>query len=289
MTLGKTKKIMEERYMRRLLTALIVTLLVLGLLAGGVLAAGPNTVVMNWSGGGTVGTTVTAGDDAITTFTTGGAGISGSFTTTDSNDNPYSYNVDSFQSYLNASVTDGYIESQTDRTDSYSGMYGSAGQTSYSFVGTSGGTASMASRTTTNYAAMADPTYGYQLPGGHNITVSGASSYQINRWVAAGNGDEAGFAAVGDGDAILDSMCSEASGVWALKFGRGCGCYTDASFTATGTGNLLVGGAGHNSVTFNGMGVSATGDGTEGSANLSFIANWLNGSVGINDYSMTVQ
>ncbi len=275
--------------MKKLVIALALALaLVLAVGYSAAFAADPpTTVTMNWSGTGTVGTTVTAGNDANTTFSTGGSSINGTFTATDQNNNPYGYQVDSYENYLNASVGNGYIEITTNRTDSYAPMYGSAGQTSYSFVGVDGGTASMADRVTTNYAKMVSATYTYQLTGGHNIVAS-ADYYQIMRNINAGNGDGAGFSAGGSGSATLDCMSSEASGVWPLTLGRGAGCYTDANFNASGSGGLSVGGTGHNSVTFNGMGVTATGDGSAYSASLSFVANWL-GTVSVADYSLTVQ
>jgi len=250
-------------------------------------ADGPTTVTMNWLGGGTVGTTVTSGNDAVSTFSTGGSAITGTFSVTDQNDNPYNYQVDSVQSIINASVTDGYINFQMNRNDSYTGMYGSAGQVSLGAIAVSGGTASYADRFTTNYAQMVDASYTYQLAGGHNMTAN-ANNYSMIRAISEGNGDSAGFTATGGGTATLDCMSSEASGVWPLTLGRGAGCYTDANFSAAGFGNLNVGGVGHNSVTFNGMGVTVIGNGSANSATLNFLAGWV-GSVSMADYSMTIQ
>jgi hypothetical protein len=159
-------------------------------------------------------------------------------------------------------------------------MYGSGGQVDTAFVGVEDGSASMAFRSTTNFAQMVDGTYTYQLPGGHNI-IANAESYLINRFISDGRGDTGTFNAVGNGAATLDCMSSEASGVWNLTLGRGAGCYTDANFNATGLGGtVLVTGVGNDSVTFNGMGASS------GGGTLQFVANWLN-SVSISDFSLT--
>lgn len=244
------------------------------------LADDPDDVVnVNWSGSGLVGGSVTAGDDATTTFQTSGASISGSFAATDLNNNPYNYGVDNFNTNINATVVDGIIQYQTDRTDSYAPMYGSAGQLSYSEVWVIGGSGSMATGSQTNYAGMTDGTYGSQLPGGHNI-VANASSYYLERYVRAGDGDNAYVWAQGDGQATLGCMSSEMS-AGGVRLGRGCGCYTDANFTATGTSGLFeVRGTGTNSVSLDGMGI------TSGGGSLAFIANWT-GSFSIGDYSLT--
>lgn len=246
------------------------------------LADDPDDVVTTtWSGSGTVAGTVTAGDDATTTFQTSGASISGSFAATDSNNNPYSYGVDNFSVYLNASVSNGYIDTWCDRTDSYVPMYGSDGQHSWSFVGVDGGNASMAYRSTTNFAQMTDGSYGYQLPGGHNIVV-GAGTYLIDRGIADGTGNSGYVFATGTGTATLDCMVSGASGVWPLTLGRGGGCYTDANYNATGSGYFEVTGTGNTSVVFNGLGMSS------GGGSLSIIANFVSG-FSISDYSLTAQ
>jgi hypothetical protein len=245
------------------------------------MAAGPTQVDINWNGSGAIGSVVDTGD-AVTTFNTSGNLISGSFTSADSNDNPYTYNVDSFSSYLNASVTGGgSIAMTTERLTSKESMYGAAGQESYSFVGTNGGTASLTARTVTNYAALSDPTYTYQLPGGHNITVADSTSYLIQRYVGDGQGNSGEVIATGAGSATLDNMVSGASGNGGVSFGLGGGCYTDAAFNATGTaGSFQVTGVGNDSVSFNGLGVSS------GGGSLSLVANWVN-NFNVGNYSLT--
>jgi hypothetical protein len=199
----------------------------------------------------------------------------------DSNNNPYNYGVDNFSSLLTANVTDGYITTGMARLNSYAPMYGVGGQTDYSSVLVDGGTASMAFRSTTNYAQLVNASYGYQLPGGHNIVAVG-DLYQMTRTISDGRGDSAAFNAMGTGSAILDCMSSEASGAWNLTLGRGAGCYTDANFNATGMGTLQLYSTGVDSVTLNGMGANVTGPG----ANITFLASWSN-SVSLTDYSVT--
>ncbi len=265
--------------MKKLLISLVLALVLLFSMSSVASADSPTDVNVSWGGSGVVSGDITAGDDATAGFVTAGDAISGSYTATDSNNNPYGYNVDSFSTYFIGSVANGFINTGANRNDSYSPMYGAAGQTSWSIVDTDG-TASMAYRSTTNYASMVDGSYGYQLPGGHNIAVAGATSYLIDRGIDNGGGESGWVFATGDGSAILDSMVSTANG-GSVQFGRGGGCYTDANFNATGTGGYFeVEGAGDNNITFNGMGVSS------GGGALSLVANWLN-NFSIGDYSLT--
>lgn len=263
---------------KKLGIALVVALLAVLTLGNAVLADDPDTIAeVAWDGSGVVTGGANTGD-AISGFSTGGDQISGSWTATDSNNDPYGYGVDNFSAYLNASVENGYISAGCERTDS-AGMYGVDGQESWSFVGVEDGIASMAYRTTTNFAQMIDASYKNQLPGGHNIVVD-ASLYEIHRGISDGRGNSGALNAWGEGIAILDCMVSGASGVWPLTYGRGGGCYTDAGFNAIGPGgHVEIIGEGNNSVAFPGMGVSSDG------GSLTFIADWLNG-VSINDGSI---
>ena len=280
--------------MRKFGIALIIALIAVMTMGGVVLADDPTTVTVDWGDGGTgygtgwVGTTVTAGDDAISTFQTSGNGVRGSFVATDQNDNPYFYNVDTFSAGIDAEVQSGIIEFQTDRTDSEAGMYGSAGQQSYNFVGTDGWGA-MATNSWTNYASQKDCCYGHPwTPGGDHFEVAGADTYDIVKYIRAGDGDWAQVHAWqltpgnGGGQAELDCMNSEMSG-GQVKLGRGCGCYTDASFDAVGTGSFVAEAHGNNYAE-----VCATGWNSYGSsASVSIVAGWVNGGCNIGDYSVT--
>jgi hypothetical protein len=257
----------------------VALLIAIFVFSGVALADDPTTVTVTWNGGGAAGVNVNSGDSNAG-FNTGGDLISGTYTAVDSNDNPYSYSVDSFSSYLNANVTNGFISTGTARVNSYVSMYGAGGQLDTAFVGVTDGTASIAFRSTTNYAQMVDGTYTYQLPGGHNI-VANAAYYEINRLISDGRGNSGEIQAWGGGVATLDCMSSEASGAWNLKLGGGAGCYTDANYQAVGgAGHFQVTGIGNDSVVFNGLGLSS------GGGALSIVADWVN-SFNIADYSLT--
>lgn len=266
--------------MLKKISLLLVVLVSLMALMGTTAFAAPTQINIDWNGAGQVGSSVNTGDSE-TVWSTAGNSIQGTFVASDKNDNPYNYGVDSYDAYINASVSGGgYIEMQTDRLTSKESMYGPAGQQSYAFVGVNDGSAAMANRTVTNYASMKDPTYQYQLPGGHNITVAGSSAYEIKRYVSDGQGNSGNVWALGDGNATLDSMVSEEGGN-GVRLGWGGGCYTDASYQATGTsGYFEVTGVGNNNVSYNGLGLSS------GGGSLSVVANWVN-SFNFNDYSLT--
>jgi hypothetical protein len=269
----------EKAYMKRIIVIALALAIAFTLCFGTIaLADDPTEVTVTWNGSGGVGESVNTGD-TTSGFTTIGDYIAGSYTAKDFNDNPYNYTVDSFSAYLNASVTNGYISSGATRVNSYVPMYGAGGQTSLSYVEVVNGTASMAYRSTTNYAAMGDCSYTYQLPGGHNITAI-ADLYTIIRSILDGQGNSGYVGVNGTGSATLDCMGAGASGNGGVSFGSGCGCYTDASFSAVGNGYFEVTGTGNNSVTFNGLGMSS------GGGSLSIIANFVN-SFSIADYSLT--
>ena len=277
---------------RKIAIALAVALAMVLSLGSMVLADSPTTVDVEWDdgsggyGSGWVGTVVTAGDDAVTTFQTWGAGIRGHFGTTDSNDNPYSYGVDSNSAGIAAEVQNGAIEFQMDRTDSKTSMYGSAGQQTYGFVGTDGWGA-MATNSCTNYASQKDCCYGHpRTSGGHHFEVSGASTYNLLKYVQAGDGDWAQVIAWeaigGGGSAQLDCMNSTMSAT-GIQLGRGCGCYTDADFVAIGTGNFLAEAHGNNYAEIYATGANSWGS----SASVGIMSSWVNGGFSIGDYSLT--
>lgn len=264
----------------KLLLPVAILLIAVFALSGIAFADDPTVTNVNWNGAGGLSVTVNSGD-SVGGFSTSGDLINGNYTAVDKNDNPYTYSVDSFSSFLFAGVsgTYGQINTGVSRVNSYAG-YGNGGQWDGINVQVWDGNASVAFRSTTNYAALIDATYTYQLPGGHNVVVN-ADYYNIFRQITDGRGDSGQIVADGNGTATLDCMSSEASGCWDLTLGRGAGCYADANFSAAGiSGNFAVTGVGNDSVVFNGMGISA------GGGALSFIANWV-GSFSIADYSLT--
>ena len=214
---------------------------------GGIVDAGGYPVN---SGAGWISGTVIAGYDATTTFSTAGDAILGQFRATDDNWDYYEYGVDTFDTDLDAFVGGaGYIEYQTDRTDSYAPMYGPPGQTSYNFLMVEDGYGAMAMRSWTNYASQRDYLWSQvKTPGGYNFEV-GASFYYLQRAVSASDGDYADLEAWGSGFAALEAISSR-MGDDSLYFGRDWETY-DSYFTATGSGTFDLEGAGDNQVTFN--------------------------------------
>jgi len=266
---------MKGKY--RILGTLALVLVLMLTFAGTALATDPSEVNVIWSGSGIVDGVVTSGDDAITHFHSEGSSHTGEFNAIDQNNNPYSYNVDSCSFSMESSIVGtGWTDLEVDRTDAKT-SYGAAGQESYTYVGVSNGTATLANRVSTNYASMRDCNYGWHA--NNHITVSNADSYTLQRYMDSGSGNFGGILASGNGDAILNCMNAEAS-AGQVRLGRGCGCYTNASYSATGDGTFMVEGIGNNSVTFDGMGVSS------GGGTLSFIADFIN-SFNIADYSLT--
>jgi hypothetical protein len=248
------------------------------------LAADPTDVVVNWNGGGSVGGSVTAGDDASVTFNATGSYIDGNLTVTDQNNNPYGYGVDTVNHYIQSTVGGGSSFYTITRDDS-GGSYGPPGQISYSYIFASGGTAEMATGGFTNFAELEDPTYSMpKTTSGKNFEAN-AGSYVIQRYIQTSDGDFAQFAAAGSGTAMIDCMSCNAWNTW-FNFARGSGCYTNADAQFTGTGTFNVYGEAGNQVNLPGLGLSAFGDGSTGSASLNLVASWAS-SFTINDYSMS--
>jgi len=261
----------------KLILALAIALTLVLSLGGLALAADPTTVDVTWDGIGEVGGAVTAGDDANANFYSGGNSHTGAFHASDDNHNPYGYGVDSCSFSMETSIGGGgeaWLD--VNRTDAKT-SYGAAGQQSYTYVWTNDGDATLQNRSATNYASMKDSNYGWH--SNDHITVTGATAYTLQRFVDSGNVNFAGLLASGTGDADLDCMSSEAS-AGRVRLGWGCGCYTNADFTANGTGTLWLDAVGNNSAT------TAMAPGMTGASSFHFIANWA-GSFSIADYSVT--
>ena len=262
---------------KKLLIALSVALLLVLSLGSAVFATDPTNVTVTWDGAGVVDGSVDTGD-ALTYFHSEGSNHIGTFQATDSNDNPYNYNVDTCSFSLDTVIGGiGWADLEVNRTDSKSSMYGVAGQQSYTYVGVSNGLATLQNRSWTNYASMKDSNYGWNA--NDHITVIGATAYTLQRFMDSGNVNFAEFWASGTGDADLDCMSSEA-GAGQVRLGWGCGCYTNADFTASGAGTAKLTGVGNNSAT------TAMTPGMVGATSFQIIANWV-GSFSIADYSTT--
>jgi hypothetical protein len=301
----------------RILSILAVVCIMAIAVPCAVLADAPTTVVVNWVGGGEVTGTATAGTASVYSFQTNGNTISGNFNTTDSNNNPYSYGVDSTNAYIDADVSGGYISYQANRTGSYAPMYGAAGQTTSSFVGVgSDGVGEMATGNANNYAGGGTGTYAKpHTSGGYNYQASG-TNYLIQSYVGVlpGNiyspvGNNAWLQSIGTGTAKINDMSNDYGGN-SLTFGKGQGCYTNANAIMTGLGQFAVNAFGTNGIqsalgsyTLGGVsnlnivatgtginygsGITTTGNGL-GSTTLSVIANYANGAT-VTDYSLGVQ
>jgi len=266
---------------KKLMLALaIVMALMLTVGMGVALADDPTTVDVDWNGAGGISGLVTAGDDTIANFYSwGNTGNIGQFNFVDSNDNPYNYGVDSCVSSFSTSIFGGgsaYLS--VDRTDAKT-SYGNPGQISYTYVGITDGAATLQNRSSTNYASMKDCNYGWN--SSNHITVTGASYYELERSMDGGWGNSAFLTAIGDGSATLDCMNAEAS-AGQVRLGLGCGCFTNADFSANGTSGIFgVGGTANTGANFAGMGL------TYGSGDYGFTAPWSN-SFSVADYSVTV-
>jgi hypothetical protein len=302
------------------LIGIALVLAVLAVLAfGSVALADPTDVDIKWGGGafdsggypvdygaGYIGATVTAGDDATTTFSTFGDAILGRFTATDKDDDPYTYGVDTFDTYITAEVLAYYggINYYTQRNDS--GPYGPAGQNSTSSVYVEDGWGAMATGSNTNYARLRDCQYGDPTTtNGVNIEAN-AAYYEIIRELVANNGDTAYAWGMGNGVAQLQCFNAEAwnNGSNHLRLGWGCGCspypaYVD--YHAVGSGyfetfiegssqatirNLTTSGATGGALNWSAPGgldwsglpaVTALGDGSDHSCYLQYINTFVTG------------
>lgn len=286
--------------MKKIFLAMLIALIAILCFAVPALAAGPSTVTVNWDGSGSVNGNVDTGD-TTTNFSVDANYAYGQFTATDSNNNPYSYGVDTNSAYVYGYFNGGgEMSFETVRNTSYTPMYGSAGQDVSAYVGSSD-SGSMATGSWTNYAEMTNATYGKTLVNSHNFTASASGesgSYTISETISSENAI-AGFVAGGSGtsSAQIDCMTTGAYGSDAVNLGWGGGCYTNADATFTGAGTFMVGAYGSNSITTpianaSGSLVSGgwtiNGDGTPGSASLSIIANFVNGG-SVGNYSVSVR
>lgn len=264
---------MKKIFAIALALALAVTLC----FSGVAMADDPTTVTVDWSGAGVVDGSVNTGD-AVAYFHSEGNNHVGEFTATDLNNNPYSYGVDTNTFTMETTINGtGWARLVVDRTDAYTPMYGAAGQQSFTYVGALNGIATLQNRSGTNYASMGDYNYGWHA--NDHITVTGADAYTIQRFMDSGSGNFAEVFASGTGDADLDCMSSGAS-AGGVTLGLGGGCYTNASFDATGTGTFTLTGTGNNSAT------TAMAPGMTGASSFQIVASWVS-AFSVTDYSTT--
>ena len=241
--------------MKKVLVLAVALVLGLGLAA---FAAG-TTVDVTWDFSGGTGLTVNFanGDDSNSSLYTAGSHAWGEFHGVDSDDNPYSYGVDSGSFSTKAYVENGGgIKFDVQRTDSHTSMYGPSGQEAYSEVWTADGSAFIGTRASTNFAEARTCNYGWQASS--QYTASGSVFY-LDHWIKSGDGDQAGVHAAGSGSADVTLMSDEMHGS-SFRLGRGCGCYTDAKASGTGAGEFDLWANAGNSLS--GYGWSAPGGGS---------------------------
>ncbi len=211
---------------------LVLAALAMVLLVQAVPSFAATEVDMEWNTNfGSVSISVFADDDAESHFNTMGSHISGKFYAKDQNDNPYGYGVDTFDVWAEAEVEGGgYIEFLTVRNDSHESMYGKAGQRRYSFV-VSSDWAFMKFRDNTNFARLCCSEYKFQS----NNQFQASGNYTIFHQLTDSDGDGMSVSLLGLGSGKVTVMNGEAWGS-SWKFGKGCGCYTNAKASATGAG-----------------------------------------------------
>jgi len=197
-------------------------------------------------------------DDALAIFNFSGYG---SFNllgkSVDNTQFPY-MGVDTTTTSVKSSIISdgGFIQFGVQRQDSYGG-YGDPDQSSSSYVITSD-SASLNFRSWTNYAALKDCNFGFQA----NDHFLASGDYNAYHNVINGN-NNATFLATGSGTLDIDHM-SDTAGNTGITFGLGCGCYTNADVTQTGSGFFGVSAHFENSFTNDGITAGGIVDYLEG-------------------------
>ena len=209
----------------------ILALFALALLLQTIPALGATQTDVEWDTSGSLSIQVIADDDAETYFDTAGSHIWGEFHAKDFDDNLYNYQVDTFETWVQAEIEGGgFIEWTTIRTDSHESMYGDAGQErgilidtdDYGFVKW---------KDNINYARYRGCQYGFQ----NNDQLQASGNYFIGIYLIDSDDDGMAVSLEGSGSGKITVMNSESWGS-SWKLGRGCGCYTNAKASATGSG-----------------------------------------------------
>jgi len=238
----------------------LVTFIVFSLLMTPALAlAGPTELTFNWDGFGAISIDFTADDDASSIFDAVG-NTKGTFYAKDSDNNPYGYGVDNFIAELEAEIDGGgFLDFKVNRTDSKESMYGSADQSTRTWL-YSDDTGLLNFRTSTNYANLRSSNYGWHSSNNF-VADAGSGVYELQHSVT--NGDNfASLYAIGDGTVNIDHM-SDDVGNTNIKFGRGCGCFTNADATFTGSGLFRLNAHYENSMSMGGWSANGPVDWTQ--------------------------
>lgn len=265
-----------------------ISLAILFMLAFGVAAMAqdlPDTVVnVDWASAGAVNIDVMASNDMQSVFNVNANWSDGAYQLTNAENNPYNYGVHDVSAQVEAAITGGGMMQFTNtRLDSKASMYGNPGQVSDTFIGTSG-TADMQFRTGTNYASMASSNYGWHA----NDHFAAAGDFQVRHTLTENSGEFAQFVNLGSGTTDIDFMSeSVGSTTGSLSFGRGCGCYTNADITATGSGMFMLDAVGENLIDAAVLPFDIIGDGTLGSAILDLDVTY-GGGLTVGDFSLSL-
>jgi hypothetical protein len=302
----KSNESIKEKKMKKIFGIAVLLAVVASLAFGSVALADPpppTVTTVTWSGGGSVGTTVTAGNDAHATFSTFGTSINGSFTATQAN-NPWCY-MDTLDTNINAAVTNGWITTTfvrddypTDVSETGPAHYGgdSAGQFSYNFVGTGSftpggwvtgtGSGSLSMKSHTGTGGLYTNDSAFDANGAYTIISQLASSGQpgmpTSNW--------ASFQAIGSGTADIDMHMNGDFSPYdnEIELGLGGGCYTRATATFTGSGTFQTQAVGSSNITTPFVpnsnpnllapgGWNINGNGSFGSVSFQTIATFVNG------------
>lgn len=223
-------------------------------------SAQSTTVGANWNGAGSFNFNANGSGSSTGAFSTFGANSAiGSVSYVNQGNNPYGYGVSNTSLNASASITGfGSIQSSLTR-DGSGGMYGAAGQSILSYVGTDDGAAALVQHANVNYASMNDVGYGQARTAGDNTLEVSGTNMQLVYAVDTGVAGNSGFvSAAGTGSAsIVQNFSSASSGGFSL--GNGGGITTAANFSGNGTGQLSYGAISTGSVNVLGMGQSVVG------------------------------
>ena len=215
--------------MRAIIFGLVVAILVTT-----IGASARTTTDITWNGGGEIGVHFVSDDDATNDFWTGGSTINGEYHAIDKDDNPYGYGVDTTDVKVKAHVVDGYIEYKFTRDDSHTSMYGDAGQESYTFID-SYGDADFRWHSNSNYARLRNCNYDWQAS--NQIHATDIHYIYHSFFINDHEGAEIEIEVNGQTDLTIMNEEHWGSG---FKFGKGCGCYTNAHTDITGEGYFTM-------------------------------------------------
>ena len=241
----------------------------------GMVNADPTTVDIDWNTAGYIDIDVVSDDDFRSQFHMfSGSQVTGNYLLTDSENNPYGYGVDTVLAQVEANVAGGgYLVYDNIRTDSHVPMYGAAGEQSYTEIITDD-TAQLQFQTRGAYAELMSSNYGFHS----NDHFQATGTFSVFHSLYDNTGEGAYISSVGIGSTDIDFMSESTWGkTGSFKFGKGCGCYTNADITATGSGVFTVGAIAENQITVDLPTITINGDGTLGSAQYLLQATYGNG------------